>query len=280
MIYMVNQIGKEIRLSHILRRNGKGVVVTFDHGLPVGPMQGIIDLNETIGKMASAKPDGLLLTPGQAGVCRRHLLGLDSPALLVRVDWTTQFRESQKGSEGYGIICSPLDALRLGAEGIVTYLFSGYKDSSIEALNIQEVGRISRECDQLGLPLIVEAMALGDLVRERQLDPDLMKIPIRAAGEIGADLVKASYPGNADSFREIVRCSPVPVMIAGGPKMKTIHDALQTVRDAMDAGAIGVFFGRNVFQSANPLKTLKTFQLLVHEGASVEEAERVLRETG
>ena len=45
---------------------------------------------------------------------------------------------------------------------------------------------------------------------------------------------------------------PVPVLIAGGPRMDTIEDSLDVVRGAMDAGASGVVFGRNIWQSANP----------------------------
>ncbi len=77
------------------------------------------------------------------------------------------------------------------------------------------------------------------------------------AGEIGADLIKTDYTGDKDSFRQIVNASPVPVMIAGGPKMSTLSDILQTVYDSMEAGACGIFFGRNVFQASDPAKMVK-----------------------
>ena len=40
----------------------------------------------------------------------------------------------------------------------------------------------------------------------------------------------------------------------------------------MDAGAAGVAFGRNVFQSENPTTMVNALKELVHNGASVKEA--------
>ena len=44
---------------------------------------------------------------------------------------------------------------------------------------------------------------------------------------------------------------PAPVLIAGGPKMKTAQDTRQVVYEAMQAGAAGIVFGRNIWQSGH-----------------------------
>jgi len=269
-------IGKEIRLSMILR-SGRGLIVALDHGLPLGPMPGIMDVSQTLGQIVEARPDGVLLTPGQARSCKRHLLGKDSPALLLRLDWTNMFR-NQPAPEGYAPIRKVRDAVKFGACGVVTYLFYGYENGEMQSLNMREVARTARECEGYGVPLVVEAMARGKLVKTREVDPEVLKIPVRMAAEIGADIIKTDYTGDPDSFSEITRCSPVPVMIAGGPKMGSPQAALRAVSDALKAGAVGVFFGRNIFQAPSPLLMVRALRALIHEDADLDAALRIVEQ--
>jgi fructose-bisphosphate aldolase/2-amino-3,7-dideoxy-D-threo-hept-6-ulosonate synthase len=104
----------------------------------------------------------------------------------------------------------------------------------------------------------------------------VVKLAARAGAELGADIIKTNYTGDPDSFREVTKGCPVPVVIAGGPKMSTTRDVLQMVRDAIDAGGAGTSIGRNVFQASNPTKMVRAFSKIVHEGASVEEAMKEL----
>ena len=58
---------------------------------------------------------------------------------------------------------------------------------------------------------------------------------------------------------------PVPVLIAGGPKMDTVEETLQVVHDATRAGAAGVVFGRNIWQSGDTRGTIQTLRRIIHE---------------
>jgi DhnA family fructose-bisphosphate aldolase class Ia len=49
----------------------------------------------------------------------------------------------------------------------------------------------------------------------------------------------------------VVKDCPVPILVLGGSRTGSDEDALQMVREIAQAGATGVFFGRNVFQAAN-----------------------------
>jgi fructose-bisphosphate aldolase/2-amino-3,7-dideoxy-D-threo-hept-6-ulosonate synthase len=91
----------------------------------------------------------------------------------------------------------------------------------------------------------------------------------RAGAELGADIVKTSYPGDHDSFKRLVEACPAPVVIAGGPRAESLRDMLVKVEDAMDCGAAGVAWGRNVWQSADPAKTTAALVDIVHNGKSV-----------
>lgn len=59
-------------------------------------------------------------------------------------------------------------------------------------------------------------------------------------------MVKAFY---TEKFNKVIECCPVPVILAGGPKGSEIVDI---ARDALNHGAKGLAFGRNIFQSTNP----------------------------
>ena len=99
----------------------------------------------------------------------------------------------------------------------------------------------------------------------------------RVGAELGADIIKTVYTGDINSFRKVVRGCPVPIVIAGGPKMATDRDVLQMASDAIKAGAIGVSIGRNIFQHRNPTGMTRALAKIVHEGASVERAMRELK---
>ena len=94
---------------------------------------------------------------------------------------------------------------------------------------------------------------------------------------MGADIVKVPYTGNPETFRLAVEGSPVPVVIAGGPKMKSEKEVLEMVYGAIQAGAAGLSIGRNIFQAKDPTKMVRAMALIVHEGKSVEEALEVLK---
>jgi DhnA family fructose-bisphosphate aldolase class Ia len=108
-------------------------------------------------------------------------------------------------------------------------------------------------------------------------DVAFVKHVSRIGAELGADIVKTNYTGSIESFREVVQGCPVPVVIAGGPKVNTEEDVLRMVLGSIRAGGVGVSLGRNIFQHKNPEAMAKAVGAIVHKGATVEEALRELR---
>jgi len=47
---------------------------------------------------------------------------------------------------------------------------------------------------------------------------------------------------------------------------------LQMVKDAIDCGAKGIVFGRNVWQHKKPATVLRALSAIVHEGSTVQKA--------
>ena len=103
-------------------------------------------------------------------------------------------------------------------------------------------------------------------------DVDLIKQCARAGMELGADIVKTSYSGDIDTFREVVRGAIIPVVIAGGPKMDSDRDLLQMVKDSLEAGGMGVSIGRNIFQHRNVTGITKAVADIVLRDADVDKA--------
>ena len=124
------------------------------------------------------------------------------------------------------------------------------------------------------MPLIVMAYPRGHDVNS--YDPDLIAHCARASAELGADIVKVNYTGDIDSFRGVVKGALAPIVIAGGPKMKTDMDVLNMVYDSLQAGGKGVSMGRTIFQNRNVEGITKAISAIVLEDATVEEASKYL----
>jgi DhnA family fructose-bisphosphate aldolase class Ia len=54
--------------------------------------------------------------------------------------------------------------------------------------------------------------------------------------------------------------------------METAQETLQVVQDATEAGAAGVVFGRNIWQSGDTRGMIRALKGIIHEGRPVAEA--------
>ena len=84
--------------------------------------------------------------------------------------------------------------------------------------------------------------------------------------EHGADFVKPYY---TEDSRKVTKNCPVPVLIAGGPRMETARETLQVAQDATQAGAAGVVFGRNIWQSGDTQGVIRALRGIIHDGRPV-----------
>jgi DhnA family fructose-bisphosphate aldolase class Ia len=105
---------------------------------------------------------------------------------------------------------------------------------------------------------------------------EYLKRSARLCVELGADIVKANWTGSIEEFAEIVQVSNVPVVVAGGSKVSDL-DALEKLDEGMQAGAIGVSVGRNIFQHKDPVGMTKAICAVVRERKSPAEALKLIR---
>ncbi len=253
----MSDFGKKIRLNRVLNTPGRGtLVVAFDHALVVGPIPGTDDPCRQIARFIEARVDALLLNLGLIQRCNACFPRAATPGLIARIDWTTIWNSLSQGEHGLLRSCmlgSVEDALRLGADSVLSYLVVGTGDADFESKEIARNAQLARECERMGIPLIMETLARG---REVQNPADLqwIKRHTRIATELGADVIKTDYAGSVAAMRTVVEGCPLPILILGGSQN---DGAMDVVRGAMEAGAAGVFFGRNVFQSGDMAGFLK-----------------------
>lgn len=265
--------GRRVRLNRVLHPStGRSVVVAFDHGLSLGPTSGIEDIRAVVARVAAGEPDAVQVAPGVVAAIGDVVAGRAGPALILRVDASSAWRTAAATAAPYRVrIATVEDAVRLGADAVVAYLLTGYPDELQEGQNLADIGALASECRRWGVPLVVEPLHITPGRRAAD-DPDVAALMVRMACEAGADVIKADYTGSPDSFAGVVRASTAPVLVRGGPKMDTPERVLRMVADALEAGARGVVFGRNIWQHADPVGMVRALRRIVHEGRSPDQA--------
>jgi DhnA family fructose-bisphosphate aldolase class Ia len=267
----LSDCGKKVRLCRVLggARN-RALVVAFDHALVLGPIPGTEDPLGQIRRFADAQVDAVLLNLGLIRHFANSPLHSRLPALIARMDWTTVWSAMANHGEGplrSSLLARPEDALRHGADAVLTYMVVGTGDADFESKEIRRTAEVARECERIGVPLIVESLARGQKV-ENPGDARWLNLHTRMAAELGADAVKTDYTGDLASMKSVVENCPIPILVLGGSRQGSDGDALEAVRNAVLAGAAGVFFGRNVFQAADMERFLRHARSIL-EGSEV-----------
>lgn len=267
----MSQIGKTIRIERIMnRKTGKIIIVPMDHGVSSGPIAGLLDMPAAIDGVADGGANAVLVHKGVIGTGHRGY-GRDI-GLIMHLSGSTSLAPDPNNKV---LVASVEEALKLGADAVSVHINVGAEN---EAKMLKNLGEISAKCGEWGMPLLAMMYPRGKKIAEYggEHAVEVVKLAARAGAELGADIVKTNYTGDPDSFKEVTEGCPVPVIIAGGPKMDTDRDVLEMVRDSINAGGAGTSIGRNVFQHKNPTKMVKAISRIVHEGCEVDEAMKEL----
>lgn len=256
--------GKQIRMERIFNRNTrKTVIVPMDHGVTVGPIEGLIDMKKTVNAVASGGANAIVLHKGI--VKSGHRGGGKDVGLIIHLSGSTALSPYPNAKT---LICSVEEAIKIGADAVSIQVNVGNGNDNDM---LRDLGQTARIANEWGIPLLAMMYPRGEKIKN-EYDPEIIKHVARLGAELGADIVKCSYTGDPESFQRVVEGCPVPVVIAGGPKMSSDRDILTMVRGAMDAGATGISIGRNIFQHGNPQRITATLSRIVHRRYSVEEA--------
>jgi len=258
--------GKERRLKRIFRDDQRTVIVPMDHGVTVGPVKGLVKMQEIIDKLLQGGVDAVVLHRGVA----KHV-DTGNAGLIVHLSGSTKLGPDPNNKVQ---VCSVEEAVRIGADVVSVHVNFGAEQ---EDKMLTKLGRVADDCDRYGMPLLAMMYPRGPKIQNEHA-VDVVAHAARLGAELGADIVKTNYTGSVDTFKEVVRGCYVPVIIAGGPKVETVREVLQMVHDSIKVGGAGLSIGRNVFQHENPTLMVRALSAIVHEGTSVEESLRILGE--
>lgn len=259
--------GKTRRLRRIMRDDSKSFIIAMDHGVTLGPVRGLENMQETVKRVVSGGADAVLVHKGIA----KHV-DTQGSGLIIHVSASTKFGGKPNLKVG---VCTLEEAVRLGADAVSAHINVGSEE---EDKMLEFLGSLSEQCDSFGIPLLAMMYPRGPNIKNEN-EYEVVSHAARIGAELGADVVKTVYTGDTDSFRLVVQSCPVPVVVAGGPRMKTDMDVLELGESSMKAGAAGLSFGRNVFQHDRPQAMSRALAAIVHEHASAKDASRLLEES-
>jgi len=258
--------GMKNRMARLIRpETGHAVWLAIDHGYFLGPVSKLEDPAKTIKSLVEFT-DALMLTRGTLRNCIGTELNIP---IILRVSGGNSIVGPALSNEG--IQTSMEEALRLNASAVALSVYIGTEH---EHQTLLALGELVNQGQRYGMPVLA-VTAVGKELEKR--DARYLGLCCRIAAELGAQVVKTYY---CEDFEKVAKACPVPLVIAGGPKLDTELDALKLAYDAVGAGAKGVDMGRNIWQSENALGMIKAIRKIVHEGVSVKEAEEILKSSG
>jgi len=250
----MSEIGKSVRLKGIFGEDGRTLIVALNHGLGVPLVQGLEEPLDVIRKVKEGGADAIITT---IGTVRRFYGELP---------------------RGIGLIlsippdpCSIRTAANLGLHAVKNTFFGPLKGERLGVIHA-----LALECEFYGMPLLAEIVPMDPSTGELIYELSQIKEAARVAAEFGADFVKTSYTGSSKTFRDVVEFCKIPIVILGGARMDNDESVLENAKGAIDAGAAGVAFGRNIFQHRNPTAITRAIASIIHGNADVEGAMKEL----
>ncbi|MFB6137867.1 MAG: 2-amino-3,7-dideoxy-D-threo-hept-6-ulosonate synthase [Halobacteriaceae archaeon] len=251
--------GTAARLARI-GTEGRYLVVPMDHGITMGAVTGLRDIESTIDAVTGGGADAVLTQKGIAPRVHPHK---NDAGYIVHLNGSTNVGPDEADKRRTGTV---EEAVRLGADAVSVHVNVG---SQYEREQIEDLAEVTGEAARLGMPVLAMAYARGHDVDES--DPEVLAHAVRLAEELGADVVKTAYSGDAASFEAVVEATRLPVVIAGGSK-GTDRQTVEMVRGAMDAGAAGVSMGRSIFQHEDPEAITRAVSAVIHDDRDADEA--------
>ncbi len=257
-------MGKEIRMNRLFnKQSGNTLVIALDHPVGWGVIPGIDTIRETMAKIVRAKPDAITMLKGTA-----ERVYADFSGQVPFINKLTTFAPYHPA---YDVkIGDVVEAVRLGADAVaIGCTVCGTDQRQLLA----QLGALSRDATEFGMPTVTHIYPKGELIDKKDwYRPEHVMYAARAGAELGIDIIKTFYTGDKRSYARVIESCPARVVVSGGPKLPDVKDVFQMTRDAIDVGARGVTYGRNVWQSDKPIAMVHALKHIIHKRGTVNEA--------
>jgi class I fructose-bisphosphate aldolase len=237
----------------------------MDHGIGMGPVPGLYDMDQTVRQMAGTGVTAVLVHKGLVRTIAPCLSR--SPDLGLVVHLCASGPQAPDPDEKQ-LVCTVQEALALGADGVSVHVNIG---AVTEGQMLHDFAEVAEQCHALEVPLLAMVYARGPRLRV-QFSETFNTHCARIGYELGADFVKVQYTGSRESFERVVKSVPIPVVIAGGPKMSSDREVLQMVWESLDAGGAGLSIGRNVFGAGDVPRLCRALAGILFQNLSVADA--------
>jgi putative autoinducer-2 (AI-2) aldolase len=264
--------GLKNRLSKVFNpKDGRTVMLAFDHGYFQGPTSGLERVDQTILPL-EPYADCLMLTRGiqrsiipastQKAIALRASGGTSMVSPMEEWEGEIDGKKAKFARPGFEPLSNEStalnieEAIRLNASLLAVQVFVG---SAYERQSLKNLTDLVDAASRYGIG-VMGVVAVG---RAMARNSQYVRLATRIMAELGANVVKCYYTD--DGFDTITSCCPVPIVIAGGKKLPEL-DALKMCYNAIQQGASGVDMGRNIFQSDDPIAMMKAVRGVVHEG--------------
>lgn len=255
--------GTKRRMKRIFdKESGNALILALDHGANEGMSEGLGAIPSILKALPESGVQGVILNKGLA----KHYGSLVPPDINLIIQLNAGTRH---GSPAYNknIVCSIHEALRLGADAVSMHVNIG---NELEDRMLVDLGEVTDEAHQLGIPVLATVFARGtQIVNEH--DSTLVAHCIRIGAELGPDIVAVPYPNNGDAFKKAVAASPVPVLVTGGPLGQSEQGAMDNILGGLKSGCKGCCVGRNIFQTENPIESMKNFAITTHKNNDIQD---------
>jgi fructose-bisphosphate aldolase/2-amino-3,7-dideoxy-D-threo-hept-6-ulosonate synthase len=253
--------GTAARLERI-GTDGRYLVVPMDHGITLGAVAGLQDIEHTVDAVTAGGADAVLT---QKGIAPRVHPNKNGAGYVVHLNGSTNVGPDEADKRPTGTV---EEAVRVGADAVSFHINVA---SEYEREQMEDLAEVTDAASRLGMPVLAMTYVRGHDVDG--YDPENVAHAVRLGEELGADLVKTVYTGDPESFEHVVASTRLPVVIAGGSR-GTDRETIEMVRGAMDAGAAGVSMGRSIFQHEDPRAITEAVAAAMHEGREPDAALR------
>ncbi len=252
--------GMANRMAQLIQSDGHTLFLPVDHGYFQGPTRKLEEPGKTI-KPLLPYADALFIT---RGVLRSTVDPARTRPVILRVSGGTSVVGKDLANEGITTSIEEAIRLNVSAVGISVFVGTDYEKESL--LNLS---KLVNEGERYGIP-VMAVTAVGKELEKR--DARYLALASRIAAELGARVVKTYW---CEDFEKVATGCPVPVVIAGGPRVDTELEVFEFVYDGMQRGAIGVNLGRNIWQNEYPVPMIKALRAIIHKKATPQQAQEI-----
>ncbi|GAA4947675.1 2-amino-3,7-dideoxy-D-threo-hept-6-ulosonate synthase [Streptomonospora halophila] len=254
---------RRMRLNRLARNAiGRMMIVPLDHSVADGPLKTGRTLNSLVGDLSRSSVDAVVLHKGSL----RHVdpLWFGSTSLIVHLSASTAHAPDPDAKY---LVSSVEEALRVGADAVSVHVNLGSED---EARQVADLAAVAEACDRWNLPLMAMMYPRGPRIADPR-DAALVAHSASLAADLGADIVKTVSTATEEEMADIVDDCPIPIVVAGGPRLADDEELVEHVRSVLAAGVAGVALGRSVFHSPDPAATARRIADVVHRGVGLSE---------